>query len=181
MALTSYLNVPLEYQEDDFSCVPVCIKMILEFVRQQNTTGYVPNMNIEEISQAIGTDELGTPLQGIEKINEKLLKAVPSIEFEAKMNCTFSEIEKEIQDGRPVIAWIKTPFAHSILVTGLNREALVLYYNDPQRGKRQIEMGKFMSAWESIDNVLIKVEIGGKIQRVIPEFVEKNEHEGEKI
>jgi hypothetical protein len=60
--------------------------MILEFVRQQNTTGYVPNMNIEEISQAIGTDELGTPLQGIEKINEKLLRTLKSMEIELSGN-----------------------------------------------------------------------------------------------
>jgi len=175
MSLPSYMSVPMEFQENDFSCVPVCIRMILEFVRQQNVDGFIPDMSIEEISAAIGTDELGTSLSQVDKINEKLLKAVPSIEFEAKINCTLSDIEQEIEKGKPVIAWLRMPHAHSIVVTGINKEMLIVYYNDPQKGKRQMEMGKFMSAWESIDNVLIKVKIGEKIQRIMPDFAEESE------
>ena len=152
--------------------------MMLEFVRRQNPNGYVPDMNVEEISKAIGTDHLGTSLQDIEKINEKLLKAVPSIEFEAKMNCTISEIETEIHEGKPVIVWLKMPHPHSIVVTGMNKESLIVYYNDSQKGKRQMEMGKFMSAWNVIDNVMIKTKIGEKLQTIIPEFIEKNKPEG---
>ena len=179
MSLPSYLDVPLEYQEDDFSCVPVCIKMVLEFVRIKNVGGYIPNMNLEEISKAIGTDELGTPLDNIKMINEKLIKAVPSIEFVTKENCSFDEIEEEILKGNPVIAWVKIPHPHSVVVTGFNKDLLIVYYNDPEVGKRQIEMGKFTSAWNTMDNILVKVKIGEKIQRIIPEYAEKIEEKSE--
>jgi len=56
MSLPSNIDVPLEYQEDDVSCVPVCMKMLLEFIRKENPTGYIPNLNVEEISQTVGTD-----------------------------------------------------------------------------------------------------------------------------
>ena len=179
MSLPSNLDVPLEYQDNDFSCTPVYIKMVLEFIRVQNPIGYVPNIDVEEISRTIGTDELGTPLQNVENINKKLVKAVPSIEFVAEINCSFDEIENEILNGKPVIAWVKIPYHHSVVVTGLNRDSLIIYYNDPESGKKQIEMGRFISAWNSIDNVLIKAKIGEKIQRIIPEYAEKKEQKRE--
>ena len=179
MSLPSNLDVSLEYQENDFSCTPVCIKMVLEFVRKENPTGYIPGMNVEEISKTVGTDELGTPLENIGKINEKLLKAVLSVEFVAEINCSFDEIENEILQGKPVIAWVKIPHPHSVVVTGLNKDLLIVYYNDPELGKKQIEMGRFISAWDRNNNVLIKVKIGEKIQRVIPEYAEKKEQKRE--
>lgn len=181
MSLPSYLDVPVVYQEDDFSCVPVCIKMMLEFIRTQNTDGYVPNMDVREIAETIGTDVLGTSLEDVKKINAKLLKTVPSIEFVAEMNCSFSEIEKEILQGKPVIAWVRIPFSHSIVVTGIDTTLLIVYYNDPQKGKRQMEMGKFISCWGEVDNTLVKVKVGEKLQRIIPEYVgNTQQREGEK-
>ncbi|MGD0496207.1 MAG: C39 family peptidase [Candidatus Bathyarchaeia archaeon] len=175
MSLPSYLEVPVVYQEDDFSCVPACIKMVLEFVRTQNPGAYVPNVETREIGETIGTDELGTSLDDVKKINDKLLKTVPSVEFVTEMNCSFFEIEKEILQGKPVIAWIKIPYSHSVVVTGLDTTLLIVYYNDPQRGKRQMEMGKFISCWGEVDNTLIKVKVGEKLQRIMPEYVPKTE------
>lgn len=179
MSLASKLDIPLVFQEHDFSCVPTCIKMVLDFIQEQNPEGYIPEIDLEEVSSAIGTDELGTALENVKNINKKLEKAVPSIEFEALMNCNLDEIESEILKGNPVIAWIKNPFPHSIVLTGLDKELLVVYCNDPQKGKVRMEMGEFMSAWERMDNVLIKVKIGEKIQRIIPEYSQKGEKEEE--
>jgi hypothetical protein len=179
MTFPSILDVPTELQEDDFSCVPVCIKMILEFVRRGNPGGFIPNLSVEEISIAMSTDELGTRLSAVEGINAKLQKSVPSIEFESKTNCTFSDIENEIQQGKPVIAWLRMPHPHSIVIEGFDKTKLIVFYNDPQVGKRQMEMGRFMSSWDDMDNVLIKAKIGEKLQRVIPEFIEISENAGE--
>jgi ABC-type bacteriocin/lantibiotic exporter with double-glycine peptidase domain len=181
MSLPSNLDVPMIFQENDFSCTPVCIKMVLEFIYKEHQEGSFPNMNVEEICNAMGTDLLGTPLENVDNINKKLDKAVPSIEFKAEMNCTFEEIENEILQGKPVIAWLKIPYSHSVVVTGLDKERLRIYCNDPEKGKRQMEMGKFISAWIDNYSVLIKVRIGEKIQRKIPEYIEKNRQEGEKL
>lgn len=180
MSLASNLDIPLVYQEDDFSCVPSCIKMILGFISEQNPKGFIPEISIEEISKAIGTDELGTALQNVKNINKKLQKTLPSIEFTDEMNCTLDEIENEILEGKPVIAWIGNPFPHSIVLTGLDRELLIIYCSDPQKGKMKMNMGEFMSAWNKMDNVLIKVKIGEKIQRIIPEYAPKGKGEIEK-
>lgn len=179
MSLASNLDIPLFFQENDFSCVPLCIKMVLGFISEQNPEGYIPEIGIEEISKSVGTDELGTALESVKNINKKFEKAIPSIEFEDKMNCSLDEIENEILKGNPVIAWIKNPFSHSIVLTGLDKELLVIYCNDPQKGKVKMEMGEFMSAWEKRDNVLIKVKIGEKIQRIIPEYAQESEKEEE--
>lgn len=168
----------MELQENDFACTPCCIKMILDFVRL-TFKGFVPNMSVEEISRAIGTDELGTPLENVEKINEKLLKTLPSVEFKAEINCSFSELENEILNGRPVVAWVKTPHSHSIVVTGIDKGALIVYCNDPEVGRRTWEMGPFVSAWNENFNILIKVKIGEKVQRIIPEYAEKSERSQE--
>lgn len=180
MALPSYLDVPLEYQQDDFSCVPACIKMILEFIRVSNVGGHIPNLTLEEISRTIGTDELGTPLENIERINEKLIKAVPSIEFLTKENCSFGEIEEEILQGRPVIASIKISYNHAIVVTGLDKGLLIVFCNNPEVGKEKMEVGRFTSAWNALDNILVKVKIGGKVQRIIPEYADRAEEGGKK-
>lgn len=177
MSLASNLKVPLIFQEDDFSCVPICIRMILAFIVKTNPEGYIPEMNTEEISRSIGTDELGTALEKVKNINKKLQKAVPSIEFEDMINRNLDDIENEILGGKPVIAWIKNPFPHSIVLTGLDKELLTIYCNDPQKGKVKMKMGEFMSAWARMDNVLIKVKIGEKIQRIIPEYAQKGKEE----
>lgn len=136
-------------------------------------------MTIDEISRKIGTDELGTRLENVEKINEELLKTLPSVEFNAELNCGFDEIENEILGGKPVIAWIKMPHQHSVVVTGVDKERLLIYCNDPQIGEREVKMGDFVSAWGENDNVLIKVKIGEKIQRIIPEYSKNNNKEDE--
>jgi len=172
MALPSHLEVPPICQEDDYSCVPFCILMILEYIRTQNARNYIPPITIEKISQVIGTDIDGTPLDNIEAINKELEKAVPSIEFVTAENCSINELEAEILNGKPVIAWVRMPYPHSIVVTGLDRRALVIYLNDPEVGETQIEMGRFSSGWNEMGNILIKVKIGEKIQRIIPEYAE---------
>ncbi len=173
MAFPQYIEVAAELQEDDFSCVPVCISMVLTYVKQSNPNSHVPANGVREIALAMGTDELGTPLDGVEGLNKLLEKSLPSVEFEYKFGCTLSDIEKSLEGGLPVIAWLKMPYSHSIVVTGIDKEKLAVYYNDPQKGKKQMEMSKFLSAWESLDKVLIKVKIGEKMQRRMSDYIGK--------
>jgi len=176
MALPSILDVPVIPQEDDYTCTPACIKMLLEFVRNTHS-GYVPDMNVDEIAKIIGTDELGTPLDQVEKINESLIKAVPSIEFKSELNCSFIEIENEIQSEKPVIAWIKKPHSHSVVVKGLDKNKLIVFINDPESESKHItmQMGKFIDAWARNSNILIKIKIGERMQRVMPEYTQDTE------
>ena len=173
MTFPQFIDVPVELQEDDFSCVPTCVKMVLEHIRKTNSNCSIPIETLKEISLAMGTDELGTPLDGTKGLNSALEKAQPSIEFEDKIRSSLSEIEKELEQEKPVIVWLKIPFSHSVVVTGLSKETLTVYFNDPLKGKRELEMGKFLSAWEALDKILIKVKIGEKVQRTMTDFIEE--------
>lgn len=175
MAFPQYIDVAVELQEDDFSCVPVCVSMILAHVKRNNPNCHISTNGLQEIALAMGTDELGTPLDGVEGLNKLLEKSLPSVEFEYKFGCALSDIEKSLGASLPVIAWLKMPYSHSIVVTGIDKEKLKVYYNDPQKGKKQMEMGKFLSSWEALDRVLIKVKIGEKVQRRMSDFIEKKQ------
>lgn len=176
MSFASKLAVPLVKQENDYSCVPACLKMILEYVLQTNSGSYQPNLSVDKICEIVKTDELGTALENVELINQKLINTFPSVEFVVD-TCSFSVLEQEIIGGQPVIVGLKMPYPHAVVVSGLDKENLIVYYNDPLKdSEKKMEMGKFLSAWNEQNNVAIKVKIGEKIQRIIPEYSEGNEN-----
>jgi len=175
------LDVPLVFQEDDFSCTPVCIKMVLDYIRNR-FGGDVPDLDVSAVAKAIRTsaDEGGTTFENIKRINEELIKAMPSLEFIAGSGHKFEEIEEEINAERPIIAWItmsspQGDFNHSIVITGVDRENLLIYYNDPVYGKETIPIGQFMDMWEASFRILIKTKIGERAQRLLREYIEKGE------
>jgi hypothetical protein len=43
-------------------------------------------------------------------------------------------------------------------------------------GEKQEDIGTFMSRWENVDRILIKVKIGTKEQRILDEYVQKEEN-----
>jgi len=164
--------------------------MILDFLREflKDTAASVmlPDLRIEDIAEILGTSELGTALENIKNINknEEILKAIPSIEFEDKMMCGLSEVEMEITENRPIIAWISVSvdsreFVHSVVITGIDMEKHLIYYNDPIYGKKEEHIGKFMSMWEKVDRTLIKVKIGKREQRLLDEWIRMKEQRGE--
>jgi len=180
------LDVPLFYQEDDVSCTPACIKMVLEFIRNRFTEG-IPDLDVPSVAKAVKTsaDDGGTTFENIKLINEKIMKAKPSLEFVAGSGHKYEEIVKELTEpnGRPVIAWITMPspqgdFNHSIVITDVDEEKLLIYYNDPVYGKENMPLREFMDMWEASFRILIKVKIGEREQRDIREYIEKGEKFG---
>jgi len=175
------LDVPLIYQEDDYSCTPACMKMVLEFIRRKFTEG-IPELDLPEVASVVkaSADDGGTTFENIELINELLLSARPSLEFVAGSGHTFDEIEEELGEPnhRPVIAWVMMPspqgaFSHSIVITGIDKEKLLIYFNDPVYGKEIMSIREFMQIWEQSFRILIKIRIGERKQRLIREYLEK--------
>lgn len=114
--------------------------------------------------------------------NVTVLRAIPSLEFDVDLKMhSLSEIEEEINNNRPIIAWVELlegihRYTHAIVITGLDRDKDLIYYNDPFFGETQEEIGAFMSRWERADRLLIKVKIGKREQRLLDEYVRKEEN-----
>jgi ABC-type bacteriocin/lantibiotic exporter with double-glycine peptidase domain len=180
------LDVPLIFQEDDHSCTPVCMKMVLEFVRRKFTQG-IPDLDVPEVADAVraSADDGGTTFENIELINELLLDAKPSLEFVAGSGHSFDEIKEELGEPNrlPVIAWITVPspqgsFNHSIVITDIDEEKLIICLNDPVYGKETMSIREFMQMWEQSFRILIRIRIGERKQRLMKEYLKEAEGSG---
>jgi len=153
-----------------------------KFLKEMKSEVVLPDFEVKDIAKIVNTREDGTLLDDVKNINqnESILRAIPSIEFETKILCSFAEIETEINSNRPVIAWLSisingTEFKHSVVVAGLDKDNHIICYNDPIFGKKRENIGKFMSMWEKLDRILIKVKIGKREQRLLDEWIRYKE------
>jgi len=184
MSLAIKLDVPLKFQEDDYSCTPTCMKMVLEYIRNKFSEGF-PDLGISLIAKTVkaSADEGGTTFENVELINEKLKKVRPSLRFVAGSGHRFAEIKEELTNDHPVITWVMMPssqgdFPHSLVIRGIKEQELLIYCNDPVYGREEIPIRKFIDMWEKSFRILIKVEIGEEQQRSIDEWVENQENLG---
>jgi hypothetical protein len=156
--------------------------MIFDYVGA-NFEGRAPNLDVSDIAEIVETKADGTLPEKVRNLNDDkhVLKAVPSIEFDVDLKPhSLVEIEKEIDEKRPVIAWVELSngvhrCAHAVVVSGLDRDKHLIYYNDPIFGEKEEEIGSFMSRWEKLDRILIKVKIGKR--RMLDEFFEEEAKE----
>ena len=145
--------------------------------------GRAPNLEINDIAEIVETKADGTLFEDVRNLNTDLtvLRTIPSLEFDVVLKMrSLSEIEEEINNNRPVIAVVELSddirrFKHAILITGLDKGENLIYYNDPMFGEMQEEIGSFMSRWERLDRLLIKIKIGKREQRLLDEYVRKEE------
>lgn len=164
------LDVSVEYQDDDYSCTPVCILMVLKYLKDKFVSGF-PSLDLATISEAIKTsaDEGGTTFENIKNINELFNKASPSLDIVSGFRHRFEEIVEEVNKNlRPVIAWVmmsdpNVDYPHSIVITGVDEDKLLIYCNDPVYGRQVIPTRRFMGMWNGCSRVLIKFKIGEKV------------------
>jgi len=77
-------------------------------------------------------------------------------------------VEEIKKYGRPVISWIMMPdpngdFEHSVVITDVDEEKLLIYCNDPVYGRTTIPTRKFIEMWNGCFRILIKFKIGEKV------------------
>jgi hypothetical protein len=144
--------------------------------------GRAPDFDLDKIGKIIETRGDGTFPEKVLNLNSKkvseVASAIPSIEFELELKThSVDEIESEIRDKQPPIAWIRLydkehlkKCAHAVVITGIEREDGLIYYNDPILGEKIEKITDFVALWDEEDRVLIKVKIGKKKQRMLEEF-----------
>jgi ABC-type bacteriocin/lantibiotic exporter with double-glycine peptidase domain len=164
------MDVPLEHQDDDFSCTPVCMLMILKYIKNRFTSGF-PDLSLSAISETVKTsaDLGGTTFENIMNINGLFKKTSPSLEIVPGFRHKFEDIIEEIKkNNRPVIAWVlmhdpNGDYEHAIVITHVDEDKLLIYCNDPVYGKQTIPTRQFMEMWNGCFRILIKFKIGEKV------------------
>ena len=183
--ITVRLPVPLcePLQEDGFSCVPRCVKMIFMYIETSHPEGRVPDFDLEKIGKIIETRVDGTYPDMILNLNgvKEVSSSIPSIEFEFELKShSLTEIEKEIEKKQPPIAWVELTdnqhrCTHAVVITGIDKPNDKILFNDPIFGEQSEYLSNFISRWENEDRVLVKVKIGKKKQRMLEEFGKEKE------
>lgn len=127
-------------------------------------------MDISKISVVLktSTDIGGTTFENIKNINEEFRKTRPSLEFVPGLYHKIEDIKEEITHDRPVIAWVLMPdpngnWKHSIVITDIDENKLLIYYNYPVYGKETVSIRQFMEMWDGNARVLIRIKIGEKV------------------
>lgn len=143
--------------------------MVLEYVKNRFGEAF-PNLDISKISVVLKTsaDIGGTTFENIKNINEEFRKTRPSLEFVPGLYHKIEDIKEEIKHDRPVIAWVLMPdpngnWKHSIVITDIDENKLLIYYNDPVYGKETVSIRQFMEMWDGNARVLIRIKIGEKV------------------
>lgn len=180
------LNVPKWGQANDHNCVPTCIKMILEYLREKYGDK-IPRYSIKTIARIVETRLDGTAPKKVEQMNHLLARAAPSVEFKTGLMRTFPEILEELNNERPVIVWINAreppeKLWHAVVLIGFEPTTNTLFYNDPwDKSERSLEVGIFIHKW-GIEARLVKVLIGKAHQTHIQEWTtEQTEQPNEEL
>lgn len=160
-----HLNVDPLRQTKNYTCVPSCTKMMLDYLNNVKLTVPELDLNEDEIAKIMKTTTGGTIFTDIENINDHLTKSNPSLEFIAEeKNHTLNDIKKELKDELPVSVWIDTgyiKYRHSVVITGIDDNNKTISFNDPTYGEeRTIPQSEFMSMWNKADALMIKAQIG---------------------
>ncbi|MFH2110804.1 MAG: C39 family peptidase [Candidatus Bathyarchaeota archaeon] len=169
-----YLGVPLSLQSNGYSCVPHCLKMVLDYLHIHHNQVVVPEL--DEIMKAVGTTELGTEFGSIENINRLLEKSVPSVEFRRDSSYPqWETIIKDIEETKPVILWVELkdqigrPYGHSVVVEGYTNNKVL--YKDPLHGDLKEGIDTFLSKWDAMDRYTIRVKVDERAERKLTEYI----------
>lgn len=168
------LPVKLILQPGNHTCAPTCLKMVLNYVRD-NLKVKVREMDIFEIANTIGTTVGGgTKFEKVSHINKKLLKSSREVAFQPDEGHNFEEITRELEQSRPVIAWLiegeRHAFGHSVVITHYSKTTLKVHYLDPITGYHEKDVTVFMTQWQRQNNILIKLKISTRANHKIEEF-----------
>jgi ABC-type bacteriocin/lantibiotic exporter with double-glycine peptidase domain len=137
------IDLPCLHQEQDFSCVPACIRILLHYIG----TDY-PEAKISAVCK---TTELGTD-------QDEAAQGVTLLGFKAVMleNAAFDDLVRFVLKFQPVIAFVSVkhlPYGgqsgvHAVVVNGveMNRVSFI----DPARGEEiTVEKDTFLKAWQA--------------------------------
>ena len=100
------LDVERFGQAQPFQCVPVCVKMVLEYLRN-NHGEKIPRLSVSKISRIVRTMREGTIPKDVERINGYLSKGNPVVEFKSGLLARFPEIRRELEQNEAILEFAR--------------------------------------------------------------------------
>jgi ABC-type bacteriocin/lantibiotic exporter with double-glycine peptidase domain len=136
------LNVPYYRQEQPHTCVPACLRMVLEF--------FGTTITEEDLVQRCGTTLLGTGRM-------EMAQAAATLQLAARVvnHLSREDVELCLSQGWLLIAWIDPSLlypglfacSHAVVLVGLEPGSVT--YHDPEAGADRIaSWEQFHAAWE---------------------------------
>ena len=150
--------------------------MLIEFLREKYGDA-IPKLSIKQIARIVNTEWDGTAPKDIERLNP-YFEARLCIEFKAQYMQRFPEIQKELEEQRPVITWINSQkhpdkLWHAVVVRGFEPNHVV--FNDPWDNKRKTEeVGSFISKWGT-EAKMVKLYISKEKQSSLSEYSQEHQ------
>lgn len=136
------LSVPFYRQEHAHTCVPACLRMVLDFFGTALTE--------DELAERCGTTLLGTG-------RVELAQAAIGLGLTAQLadHLARDDVQTQLSQGRPVIAWLDPSLlypgvfgcTHAVVIVGL--ESNTVHYHDPKTGADvAVAWPQFHAAWD---------------------------------
>ena len=135
-----YLPVPHRKQNDDATCLPACVAMILAYLGR--------HLEQSKIARILGTTELGTRSSNVSRLATLGL----TVEYEEG---SANKLRSLLSKGIPCIIFLWTgnlsywqrDTPHAVVVIGLTEDMVLL--NDPafQEAPIRVSLGEFLLAW----------------------------------
>jgi len=156
-------------QPEDGYCHPCCIKMVLDYAIDHLNVKQ-KKLSLNKIAKASGTHPKGGTVRGnIELINDLLTNSVPRISFKYELAFSFEDILDELQNKRPVIAWINItpdddePLLHAVVVSYYDKSTNNVTYIDPLMTKenhtKTVTASVFLDECLGVDGMIIKLVV----------------------
>jgi ABC-type bacteriocin/lantibiotic exporter with double-glycine peptidase domain len=142
-------NLPFYKQEEPYSCVPACLRMVLA------AKGYM-------VSELVLRERCDCTFLGTEAL--KAVDALRAMGFSNSVKCMlrFTELIMELNAGIfPVVFVNLLPIdgindSHAMVVVAVDEDIVNVY--DPLQGERLLPRSTFDTAWAMMRNLVILVQ-----------------------
>ena len=163
------LPIKFRKQSQRMYCYVASLKMVIDYAIDELKVDQ-KKLRVRTIAKITGTHrDIGTILGNIERINEQLKDSFPQIQFLDTIGGEFMDIAEEIDNDRPVIAWLviakdegDTLF-HSVVINGYAEDRTRILYVDPElteeHCQREAEVGDFISNKLTSEGQLVKITV----------------------